>query len=102
MSDPREPSEPAEESADQQQAFEVLDDALRALTANLLRVVRGAGKPDEVGRNMTACTDAMVAYRNAYGHWPASDVLADIVDFKGELTGPRAHRSQQDSASLEA
>jgi hypothetical protein len=102
MSDPREPTGPAEQSADQLQALEILEDALHQLTANLLRVVRGAGNPHQIGPDATACTDAMITYRNAYGLWPASDVLAEIVHFKGELAQYRTDRSQRDVASQEA
>jgi len=42
--------------------------ALRELAANTLRVIRGAGEPDELGEQMIKVLDAMFAHRDAAGH----------------------------------
>lgn len=53
--------------------------ALRDMTANLLRIVRGAGKPYEIVRQTDELVQALVAYQRAVGHWPPSHELADIL-----------------------
>ena len=53
--------------------------ALRELTANLLRVTRGAGKPYEIVRQAQALIEAMIDYRDAAGYFPSSDELADAL-----------------------
>ena len=44
--------------------------ALVCLTANLMRIVRGAGKGYDVGSEAIRLIDAMKAFQSAYGHWP--------------------------------
>src|SRR6185312_10180354 len=56
--------------------------ALRDITANLLRVVRGAGKPYEIVRQTSALVEALVAYQKAVGHWPPSHELAGMLSFE--------------------
>ena len=41
--------------------------ALRNLTANLLRIVRGAGKPYDVMRQIDAFVEAVISYEEAVG-----------------------------------
>ena len=53
--------------------------ALRDLTANLLRIVRGAGKPYEIVRQADELLQALVAYQKAVGHWPPSHELAEML-----------------------
>jgi hypothetical protein len=43
---------------------------LRRLTANLIRIVRGAGSPDDFAEYLDALVAAYQAYREAFGHWP--------------------------------
>jgi hypothetical protein len=52
---------------------------LRDLIANLIRVVRGAGKPYEIRRQLAAVLTAISDYRDAAGLWPSSDELANMV-----------------------
>jgi hypothetical protein len=50
--------------------------ALRELTANLLRIVRGAGKPYSLGADLQALINAFHEYRETTGHWPFSDDIS--------------------------
>lgn len=50
--------------------------ALRVLAANIMRVARGAGRPEELGLNAQAVVETMVAYHEAVGHYPPSEELA--------------------------
>lgn len=54
--------------------------ALRNLAANILRVVRGAGKPDEFGEQMIKVVHAMFEYRDVVGHVPQADALRGALD----------------------
>jgi hypothetical protein len=55
---------------------------LRELAANLMRVARGAGKPYEIGPQVAGVLNAFEEYRAAVGHWPPSDVLANMLDLR--------------------
>ena len=52
---------------------------LRALTANLLRAVRGAGKPHEIAEQAGEFVQAVVAYQKAFGHWPPSWEMSKML-----------------------
>jgi hypothetical protein len=56
-----------------------LNNALIDLAANLIRVVRGAGKSYQVGRDMAAGVRAYERYHQAYGHWPPSWEVSGIL-----------------------
>jgi hypothetical protein len=44
--------------------------ALRDLAANLLRIIRGAGRPPTLVANMDAVIRGIEDYRETTGHWP--------------------------------
>ncbi|UFX41724.1 hypothetical protein HAP47_0020650 [Bradyrhizobium sp. 41S5] len=46
------------------------------VAANLLRIIRGAGKPYEILIQMKAVIDASVKFQELHGYWP-SDVMAN-------------------------
>lgn len=50
--------------------------AAREMAANLIRVVRGAGKPHEIGLHAQDFLDAYVRYREVTGAFPSPDDLA--------------------------
>jgi len=56
-----------------------ISSALRALTANLIRVVRGAGKPGEISSQVLSLTEALSAYRDAAGFLPFGETLAEFI-----------------------
>jgi hypothetical protein len=55
--------------------------ALQHLVANLLRVVRGAGRPHEILEQNLAVLKAMEAYRKEVGVWPSPDEISEILNF---------------------
>lgn len=55
--------------------------ALRALAANMLRVIRGAGKAYDLAREMNSCLKAFQAYYDAHNVWPDSFRLQKALDF---------------------
>jgi len=52
----------------------------RALAANVLRIVRGAGRPEVLGGQMVACMQAVERYREAHGAYPKAKVLRLALD----------------------
>ena len=82
MSDGGEPRlvpKTSEAERERARANRSVEAALRQLTANLLRVVRGAGKPYEIVRETDALVNALVAYRDAVSHWPTSDEFSAML-----------------------
>lgn len=72
---------------------------MREHAANMLRVVRGAGKPHYLGRQCVEIVDAFHAYREAHGHWPPAELISQTLDvyrepnwerFPDEAEGSRA------------
>jgi hypothetical protein len=59
-----------------QPSGEAVATALRALTANLLRVTRGAGRPDQIVMQTAALGEAFAAYRKASGEDPRPPDMA--------------------------
>lgn len=68
--------------------------ALRNLTANLLRIIRGAGKPHEIVEQSARLTQALVEYQEAVGHWPPSHELSEMLS----IDHPGEWRSQSNSS----
>lgn len=52
---------------------------LRELTANLLRVSRGAGKAHDIGHQCAKLIGAFQAYHKEVGHWPPSWDLKEAI-----------------------
>jgi hypothetical protein len=55
---------------------------LKELAANLIRVVRGAGKPYEIASQADRVLDAFEAYREVVGHYPPSDEIQNAVSIR--------------------
>ena len=53
---------------------------LRELTANLMRTVRGAGRPSAVAEQIFAVASALQEYREAAGHWPPEYDIRTALD----------------------
>ncbi|RUM21510.1 hypothetical protein EFD56_03240 [Rhizobium phaseoli] len=66
---------------------------LKRLAANVIRIVRGAGRPEELGRQ---CADVVQAYRDyheALGEWPSSYLIGDTLSIRH-----REYRAKTDRA----
>ena len=57
-----------------------VDNALRELTANLLRATRGAGRAWEIGRQAQALIDSLIEYRQVVGAYPSTDEITDALE----------------------
>lgn len=65
-----------------------LDWALRDLTANLLRIMRGQGVPTEIEEQAQALVSALSHYRHAVGVAPTAEDLAHGLDADQARTVP--------------
>jgi hypothetical protein len=52
---------------------------LRRLTAALIRIVRGAGDPQDILRHVNALIDALLAYETAFGHSPTGHEVREAL-----------------------
>lgn len=80
------------------EAVERLTWALRELTANLLRIVRGAGKPHDIVTHLDAVVETIARYRDIVGRWPLPDQISEALsierdeEWQQRLMGPRLDR----------
>lgn len=71
-----------DDTSDRRIAMQAVSDRLCGLAANILRSVRGAGKPYAIGRQAQALIDTMIAYRDAVGHFPSDEELSVALDIE--------------------
>jgi hypothetical protein len=74
-------SEQSEADIAKKRAEEEIGIELRALAANLLRVIRGAGKAYDLARDMSSCLKAFQVYYDTHNVWPDSYRLEKALDF---------------------
>jgi hypothetical protein len=80
----------------QEFAEEKLVVALREVTANLLRIVRGAGKSYELIRHFSEVIRAVSGFKDAAGHWPSAMMLSSALKLDDEVSEIyERHRSGQ-------
>jgi hypothetical protein len=77
---PRLISENSQAQIDKERAAAQVSWPLRDLAANLLRIIRGAGKPEEIIRQIDELIRALVAYKDATGQSPPPHELASMLD----------------------
>ena len=53
--------------------------ALREMTSNLLRVLRGAGKSNLIGEQANDLVKAYIKHQKVLGYWPSSDELSEML-----------------------
>jgi hypothetical protein len=81
-------SENSDADLARRRALERIEGTLRALTANLLRVTRGAGNAHELGRQAADFIEAVEAHRSSTGTMPMSEEVAAMLDLdQYELLG---------------
>jgi hypothetical protein len=73
------------EGRDRILAEQELRDALQETAANLLRVIRGAGKPYELVKQFNNVVQIAIKFRDAFGHWPPSHTLAEMLAMHDEV-----------------
>jgi hypothetical protein len=75
------------------QVLNEVGSTLRRLTANLIDIVRGAGKPLELSRDVDAFTAALAGFERAMGEHPKAWEYADMLRVTLE---PEDHPTSQD------
>jgi hypothetical protein len=82
-------SENTAEDIARNRAAEDVQRALTELAANILRMIRGAGKPNEFLNHAFQLTEAMSEYKKAAGHFPDPVIFARmlLLDTREELFG---------------
>lgn len=81
LSDPGAPRRPKQMNDVEITRIRLLDAVERTakeLTANLLRVARGAGRPVHVGPQAVRLVDALQAYYDGVGRWPYDEMAAAL------------------------
>jgi len=63
-------------------AAALLGASLRRLAANLMRIVRGAGKPNDLAEEMAAALTAFKGYHEAVGKWPSSYEISEALSVR--------------------
>jgi hypothetical protein len=78
---------PDKEDRERQQAREwAQSDVERTvceLAANMLRIIRGAGKPYQILLQMKAVIDSAVEFKKVHGYWP-DDIIANELHLKSK------------------
>jgi hypothetical protein len=62
-----------------------LRDALQETAANMLRVIRGAGRPYELVKQFSNVVQIAIKFRDAFGHWPPSHMLGEMLAMHDEV-----------------
>lgn len=73
-------SEQSSESIQRHRAEREVAGAIRELAANLLRVIRGAGKPHEIEMQVQAALEAFIHYRDLVGTPAPPDIVCRGID----------------------
>ncbi|TAU91267.1 hypothetical protein ELI41_23380 [Rhizobium leguminosarum] len=55
---------------------------LKTLAANVIRIVRGAGSPAELGRQCAEVVQAYRDYHTALGEWPSSHLISETLSLR--------------------
>jgi hypothetical protein len=66
----------------QQESMRQLKTTLITLTANLIRIVRGAGVPDRILEQVRHFAEAYAAYFDAHGHEAPPGLINELLAFK--------------------
>jgi hypothetical protein len=82
------------EGRDQIFAEQKLRDCLQVSAANMLRVIRGAGKPHELIQQLNEVVKAAIKFKDAFGDWPPSHVLGEMLAMPDEVHAMDERRAQ--------
>jgi hypothetical protein len=82
-------SENSDAELARRRALERVEAALHELGANMLRVIRGAGRPYELGSQASEFSLAMQAHFDAARMYPSSDELAEMLSISHDFSSHR-------------
>jgi hypothetical protein len=69
---------------------------IREVAANVLRVVRGAGKPYELLVQMQEVVNKAVKYREVHGYYPSSDLIQQVLALYDEYEQQEERQRRQE------
>lgn len=95
-------SENSESDLAKHAASEAFDQALVALTINMLRIIAGAGEPARLLRDIHECALAMQTYREAHNQYPSAFQIAELLDLDKYDDERRESWSEEDRKRWEA
>jgi hypothetical protein len=76
--------------------------AIRDTAANMLRMIRGAGKPYEVLLQMRRTIDSAIKFQELHDHWPSSATIVNALQLEGAYeTAVARARERNDQASID-
>jgi hypothetical protein len=76
--------------------------AIRDTAANMLRIIRGAGKPDELLMQMKKAIDSAIKFQELHGHLPTDVIIDDLqVEDEMETFLARGREGTTDQATID-
>jgi len=77
-----------------------LEFPFRNLAANVIRTVRGAGRPEEMVAQMLACIDAAEAYRKLVGHYPKPKIYRRFLNLAEFYFDPTTWADEREKEAI--
>lgn len=77
-----------------------LEFPFRNLAANIIRVVRGAGRPEDMIAQMLACLDAAEAYRKLTGHYPKAKIYRRFLNLAEFYFDPTTWADEKEKEAI--
>jgi hypothetical protein len=94
--------EEREREADRQWAKQEFSQAIREVAANMLRIIRGAGKPYDLLPQMKTAIDTAIKFQELHHHWPYDVIASDLaLEDEVEIRLARARDGAIDQASID-
>ena len=88
-------SEQSQENLAEQRALDALRWPIRELAANLLRVIRGAGRPSAIAQQSIALVAAFRHFNEETGLLPSSHDVSEMLDISDDMDRLRGCRSDE-------
>ncbi|MCK1266758.1 hypothetical protein IVB44_21390 [Bradyrhizobium sp. 49] len=87
---------------DQKRARDEFSWAIRDCAANLLRIIRGAGKPHELMRQMQLALNTSAKFYEVHGYWPQEVIVNDLrIDDEAAKWSAKAREGTLDQDSVD-
>lgn len=102
MPDFRVVSERSEEEVRNRAVSDDLTATLNQLTANLIRIVRGAGKPDRIIDDLYACAVAFTQFAKQFEREPTAEEIAAAISLHRELPDKATELALEEKAICRA
>lgn len=77
-----------------------LEFPFRNLAANVIRTVRGAGRPEDMVAQMLACLDAAEAYRKLTGHYPKAKIYRRFLNLAEFYFDPTTWADEREKEAI--